>query len=318
MRRNGFLIAAQVALTPVFAVGAGSAESFIGSDGILVGADAVADHSDSVRVEKWLKEADLSSDEQNKILLFAKGFLGTPYAGGTLETFPFERLVVRMDSVDCTTFAEYVLALTVTDYLLHSDADSHLNRCLRAVSASSKNPYQVFKKALQTIRYRDGQLNGYTSRLHYFSDWIADNERKGLVREVTKESPYAIRSVDLNFMSEHASLYPFLAKDTLAVGRMRAIEANWSHFQMPYIPKEKLNEGVDVLKIKDGDILTLVTNINGLDVVHVGLACWMKGELHLLHASSAKKRVLLDPISLYQYTKNKKSQIGIRVIRITL
>ena len=255
---------------------------------------AAACSVDSVKVTTLMKQAQTVAPSQNKILYLAKGFQGTPYQGGTLETFPVEQLVVRTDSVDCTTFVEYVLAMYLTP-----DAS-----------------FAGFKKALEMIRYRHGQLDGYTSRLHYFSDWIYDNERKGIVREVTKESPYAVRKVDLNFMSEHASLYPFLAQDTAAVLRMKQIESRWIGYQMPYIPKEKLDAGPDLLKVSDGDVLTLATRISGLDVVHVGFACWVEGRLHLLHASSVKKKVLLDPLTLYDYSKNIKSHIGIRVIRI--
>ena len=259
---------------------------------------------DSIRITRILTETSSCPLDENKILYLAKGFQGTPYGGGTLEAFPFEQLVVRTDSVDCTTFVEYVLALKFT-------ADQISDRIVREDSL-----YHLFKEVLTSIRYRGGRIDGYTSRLHYFSEWISDNQHKGYVREVTKDSPCEIRTVSLNFMTEHASLYPQLAHDSLAVVQMKALESRWLNYQMPYIPKSRLGEGSNVLHIKDGDILTLVTNIRGLDVVHVGFACWMSGKLHLLHASSAKKRVLLDPVSLYDYTKNKKAHIGIRVVRV--
>ena len=44
-----------------------------------------------------------------------------------------------------------------------------------------------FIKNLETIRYRNGVLDGYPSRLHYFTDWIRNNEQKGLVRDITSE-----------------------------------------------------------------------------------------------------------------------------------
>ena len=259
--------------------------------------------SDSIKITDLLKGVDTLAANQSKILFLAKGFQGTPYQGGTLETFPFERLVVRTDSVDCTTFVEYVLAMYLTD------------QQRKQVNEGEKQLYAQFKKNLQTIRYRGGELHGYTSRLHYFSEWILDNERKGIVQEVTKSSPYAVRKFDLNFMSTHASLYPMLANaDNLSA--MKTIERGWYGYQMAYIPKEKLSAGKEVLDIRDGDILTLATNISGLDVVHVGFACWLDGQLHLLHASSARKRVLLDPHTLYTYSKTNKSHLGIRVIRV--
>lgn len=280
------------------------------------------DSADSIRITTMLEAVQTLPAGKDKLLFLAKGFQGTPYKAGTLETFPFEHLVVHTSEVDCTTFVEYVLALYRTHLIL--DARRHENRSTsldvllhrQLLYTKGLPPYTIFKQLLQYIRYRSGKLQGYTSRLHYFSEWIVDNERKLLIREVTKESPYAVRKVDLNFMSQHASLYPFLANDSTAVSQMKNIESLWMGFQQPYIPKEKLNQGKDILKIKDGDILTLVTNIKGLDVVHVGFACWIQDQLHLLHASSAKKHVLLDPVPLYQYSKNKKTHIGIRAIRV--
>ena len=83
-----------------------------------------------------------------------------------------------------------------------------------------------------------------------------------------------------------------------------------------YIPKEKLNLSPDELKIKDGDILAITTNIKGLDVVHVGFAFWRGEKLHLLHASYIAKKVIEDPQSLYDYSKNKKAHTGVQVVRV--
>ena len=271
--------------------------------------------SDSIRVTNMLRDArNVSNELHKKIIFFAKGFLGTPYAGGTLETFPLEHLVVRTDSVDCTTFVEYVLAMVVTDRIMQSQP-KHPSSFSKQVELQ-QNPYQLFKSSLQSIRYRNGQIDGYTSRLHYFSDWIVDNQNKGYVKEVTRKSPHLMRTTNLNFMSEHASLYPFLANDTTAVRLLKEVEYRFLHYEMPYIAKQELGRGQEILDIQDGDILTFVTNVKGLDVVHVGFALWIQGKLHLLHASSKEKHVLVDPSTIFDYSKNKKSHLGIRVIRI--
>lgn len=269
-------------------------------NGVPSPATGMETDADSLRVCGMLQRASSLPADSTIILAYARGFQGTPYLGGTLETFPFEHLVVRTDSVDCTTFVEYVLAMALTN---------------AAQPKVDRTTYTRFKHHLQLIRYRGGNIAGYTSRLHYFTDWIYDNQKKGIVREVTQSSPHAIRTVDLNFMTTHASLYPYLKADTSLLHQMRRLEQPWTGYHMPYIPKERLNEGRETLQIQDGDILTLVTNTRGLDVVHVGFACWINNQLHLLHASSAKEKVLLDPLTLYQYCKNKKSQLGIRVIR---
>ena len=102
------------------------------------------------------------------MLEIGKFFLGTPYRAGTLETKGAEHLVVNLREHDCFTFVENVVALA---WLVKSREKS----------------FDAFRRVLLKIRYRQGRLQGYSSRLHYFSDWIHDNQKKGIVRDVTAE-----------------------------------------------------------------------------------------------------------------------------------
>ena len=83
-----------------------------------------------------------------------------------------------------------------------------------------------------------------------------------------------------------------------------------------YIGKEHLNLPPEELPIVDGDILALVTTIEGLDVTHLGFAVWRGNTLHLMHASTKLGRVVIDEQSLFDYLKNRKSCPGIRVVRL--
>ena len=254
--------------------------------------------NDSIRVEKWLNEAITLPKDSCRTLYFAKQMLGVPYVAGTLDGNPSEELVVLTDALDCTTFVETVLALCVADKRGESDFES-------------------FKKALTDVRYRDGILNGYTSRLHYFSDWIRNNEQMGFVRECTSETACSQqKELWLDFMTTHVDSYLPMKKDTFLVKEITLLEKEWQGVSVTYIPKEKLNLPSENLKIKNGDILVITTNLKGLDVVHVGFAFWKSGKLHLLHASSNAKKVVEDPLSLYDYSKNKKTHTGVRVVRV--
>lgn len=95
---------------------------------------------------------------------------------------------------------------------------------------------------------------------------------------------------------------------------MIEIEKKWKNVPVSYIPKTSLNVSSEELDIKNGDIIAITTNIKGLDVVHTGFACWVDGKLHLLHASSVMKKVILDSQTLFEYSKNKKAHTGVRVI----
>ena len=253
--------------------------------------------NDSIRVEKWLKEAKALPKDSCRTLHFAKLMMGVPYVAGTLDGNEEERLVVRTNALDCTTFVETVLAFCIAD-------------------KRGERDFKGFKKALTDVRYRDGILNGYTSRLHYFSDWIRNNEQMGFVKECTIESACAKpKELWLDFMTTHVDSYLPMKKDASLVEKMAAYEKNWQGTIVWYIPKDKLNLSPEELKIKDGDILTITTNIKGLDVVHVGFAFWKADKLHLLHASSIVKKVIEDPQSLYDYSKTKKAHTGVRAIQ---
>ena len=268
---------------------------------LLVGFFLCAIHtlqaSDSIRVERWLKEALTLPRDSCRTLHFARHMLGVPYVAGTLDGNGTEKLIVRTDALDCTTFVETVLALCIAD-------------------KRGERDFEGFKKALADVRYRDGFLDGYASRLHYFSDWIRNNEQMGFVRECTSETLCAQpQKLWLDFMTTHVDSYLPMKKNPALVEVMAAQEKNWQGTIVSYIPKEKLNLSSEELKIKNGDILAMVTNIKGLDVVHVGFAFWKDNHLHLLHASSVAKKVIEDPKKLFEYSKNTKAHIGVRAVR---
>ena len=259
-----------------------------------------ANEQDSIKVEKWLKEAVGLPQDSCRTLHFAKKMLGVPYVAGTLDGNEEEQLVVRTDALDCTTFVETVLAFCIAE-------------------KRGERDFEGFKKALTDIRYRDGILDGYTSRLHYFSDWIRNNEKMGFVKECTSETSCSQpKELWLDFMTTHVDSYLPMKKNPELVKTMAAHEKNWQGTIVSYIPKEKLDLSLDELKIKDGDVLALVTNIKGLDIVHVGFAFWKEGKLHLLHASSSAKKVIEDPKTQYESSKNTKAHIGLRAIRFVL
>ena len=256
-----------------------------------------ANEPDSIRVEKWLKEAKALPQDSCRTLHFAKQMLGYPYVAGTLDGNDEEKLVISVGEVDCTTFVETVLAFCIAD-------------------KRGERSFDGFKQALMQIRYRDGILNGYASRLHYFSDWIRNNEKMGFVKECTSETVCSEpKELWLDFMTTHVDSYLPMKKDASLVAELASQEKEWQGTVVSYIPKEKLNLPPTELKIKDGDVLALVTNIKGLDIVHVGFAFWKDNQLHLLHASSSAKKVIEDPKTQYESSKNTKAHIGVRAIR---
>ena len=233
------------------------------------------------------------------ILDVAKSYLEVPYAAGTLEAEGAERLIINEDSVDCTTFVE----LSVAHWIAIQSDDA------------------IFEEQVKRMRYRGGVVDGYLSRLHYFTDWVAENTDRGIWRELTPEDNSHIWNTDtltLSFMSEHPQSYPFLKSNAWAVDSIKAIEQKYANYPIHYINKEYLNLTQAELPIRNGDILALVTTIDGLDVTHLGFAVWRGKTLHLMHASMTHGKVVIDERSLYEYLKTRKKCPGVRVIRLEI
>ena len=255
--------------------------------------------ADSLRIDSLLNASSERSYKTNseRLLFFAKSFIGTPYKGGTLDAGENETLIVRTDSLDCTTYVEAVLALYLSSF--------------------NDNPgYDDFSESLIYIRYRGGVIDGYASRLHYFSDWASDNEKKGILREVTQEGEHDVRICSLNYMTTHSNLYRQLKDNDSLISEISKVEKSWIDYKMPYIPKNVLNSSKDDSPVEDGDIIALTTNISGLDVLHLGFALWIDGRLHLLHASSLHGKVIIDTSTIFDYLKNRNKHTGIRVLRV--
>lgn len=223
----------------------------------------------------------------------AKFFLGVPYVGKTLEYEP-ERLIVNLREMDCMTFVENVLALA-------------------EVSASGTPSWQTYLEKLQQIRYRDGKIEDYTSRLHYTSDWIYENEKKGLIADITKEIGGVPLAMDVSFVSTHPESYMQLQSHPEYIAVMAKKEKEINSRQYYYIPKEEIDKRE--AQIRTGDIVCFVTSIKGLDISHVGIVHKEGDKMTFIHASSGKKRVIINEESLQDYVLGIKKSKGIMVLR---
>ncbi|MDF0714658.1 DUF1460 domain-containing protein [Muricauda sp. 334s03] len=254
--------------------------------------------------DKSLFEVKIADLERTKgtslgdtIALVGQSFLGTPYVEKTLEVGDTETLVINFGGLDCTTFVENVLAFSL-------------------MLQNQQKDFENFTGNLETVRYRNGNLNGYPSRLHYFTEWIRNNEKKGLVKDITSELGGVELEKPINFMGTHRNLYPFLASDE-NYEAMLSVEKEIAKETLCYLPQDQIESKEQL--IKSGDILALATSIKGLDVTHTGIAIHQPdGRLHLLHASSKNGEVEISELPLSDYLKNIKSNIGIIVARPTL
>lgn len=258
--------------------------------------------NDSAKVEKLLQEGAALPEGTNIPLFYARKFLGKPYVGFTLDKDKEEGLVINTEQVDCTTFVENVVALTM---------------CTR----KKQTTFADFCRALVDVRYIGGEV-AYTSRQHYFTIWLDDNIKDGIVSDIALPEPplSAKRTPHVNYMTTHVASYAMLNAHREWLPQIKAMEDKVNAITFTYIPKEQLAKSMRYKEyVHDGDIIGIVTNKAGLDISHVGFAVWHNDGLHLMHASSLDrngKKVTDDPMTLYQYLKGQSTSVGIRVAHV--
>jgi N-acetylmuramoyl-L-alanine amidase-like protein len=228
--------------------------------------------------------------------------VGTRYKHFTLEIDNrIESPSVNFQGVDCWTFFE--IALGFARMLNEPESNWTPERLLHYIELD---------------RYRGGECTGeYLSRLHYLEDWLYDNDRRGLVEDLTRSLggsgvPHSAREMSVGWRH-----YRYLAANRSLLGPLGRMEANVSSRPLYQIPKNRV-AGIEP-KLRSGDVIGIISrDRNGLySTAHVGLALRTKdGVLHFMHASSPGNsgRVIVDA-ELSKYLYRYRSDNGILVAR---
>ena len=224
----------------------------------------------------------------------ARLMLGTPYVAGTLEGAP-EQLTVALCRSDCILLVEACAALVST---------------VKGEDCS----FEAFVGNLRSMRYRNGVVDGYPSRLHYTSEWALQAGRLGILEEVTASLGGIPLKQDFSFMSTHPGSYPALKNDPGAVSAIREAERALARNTYYYIPKSKLSPLQS--RIRHGDIICFTSSVTGLDIAHLGIAVRENGKLKFIHASSVAGKVVVEPSAPAGYLASKKGMSGLRVLRM--
>lgn len=262
----------------------------------LAGGDSIQHIDEELCLRRFAMAEELSLATQpisEVMVAVGRSFIGSPYVAATLETPGEEELVVNLRGLDCVTFVENTLALA---------------RCIKR----NRQNFEAFKEELRCIRYRGGNISGYPSRLHYFSEWIQDNEQMGIVRNVTEEAGGTRYTKTINFMSTHRSSYPQLQNIDF-YDAIKRTERELNRREWSFIRKEVLSRHQH--GIIDGDIIAITTSIEGLDISHTGMAVWVDGVLKYLHAPLTNGKVQITEKSLLEYLASNKNQTGIMIAR---
>ena len=218
--------------------------------------------------------------------------LGRPYVAGMLDAPETETLVVDLTAFDCVLYVENVLAIA------------------RAIALGEES-YDAYARHVEDMRYREGTMDGYCSRLHYFSEWIADNEARGTVQNVTEAVGGEPFDKAITFMTEHRESYPKLAVDS-TYACVVDMEGRLGDLALFYVPQDRIAEAYPMLR--PGDVIATATSIGGLDVTHTGFVHQTDAHTGFMHASLASNEVKISD-DLEDYVQGIRSQVGIVVAR---
>jgi hypothetical protein len=227
---------------------------------------------------------------------------GTPYEPYTLDAYlrsggspAHEPLTLSLTRFDCVTLVESCLAVA------------------RLAGLEGTPTWAGFGREIERMRYRGGQRLGYTSRLHYFSEWIRDGEQRSLVRDLGRELGGVEDTRPLRFMTEHRASYAALA-DPRVFQEIQTIERRLDRCPRRVIPTKRIPEAVS--QIESGDLLGFATGIPGLDVTHSAFAHrGSDGILRVLHAPLSGGVVAVTRTTLPEYVAAIRRSTGILVAR---
>ncbi len=225
---------------------------------------------------------------------------GTPYKGFTLEIDDHvESPSADFRGLDCWTFFEISVGFA---------------RMLHAKPA----PYapEDLLRMIEADRYRHGECTGeYLSRIHFLEELFYDNQKRGLLTNITPRLPGAERMEhrDIREMTVMWRHYRYLRNNPRLLPEMARIQERVSDLPIYHVPKSRV-QGIEPY-LQNGDIIAVTSRDTGGYTSHVGLAYRdPRGVLRFLHASSRYGRVLVDD-RLSAYLADKHDDAGVVVAR---
>lgn len=279
------------------------------TDTTTTAANAAPANTDEARLDAWaatVRREALARDDVplgRSAVRVGELAVGTPYEAYTLEAYlraggspsRTEPLTLSLTKFDCVSLVEACLAVS------------------RVADDPGAPTWERFGREMERMRYRGGVRAGYTSRLHYFSEWITDGAKRGLYRELGAELGGIEDNRPLRFMTEHRASYPALADDGVyrEIGEMeRGLDGHPRHV----IPTARIAEVSD--RIQTGDILAFATAIPGLDVTHAAYAYRDSANvLRVLHAPLSGGAVEVTRTTLPEYVAAIRRSTGILLAR---
>ena len=207
---------------------------------------------------------------------FSRMMKGTPYRLGPMGESYLDSIeskpIVYMDSVDCVTYLEHVLAMAL---------------------APNEN---AIAPLLQKIRYRDGVID-YMHRKHYLlADWVGEG-KFARPMQVNGDTVVQRTMPKLALFNAKKLKYdkPDAPMDIRYLPYDRAVEMVSKPYEGPLMVT-----GIAFVAAKDD-----------LDATHTGFVVFRQGELPVLRHAAFKKQVLELPLVDYLKSRGKAKLPGV-------
>lgn len=198
-----------------------------------------------------IHEASTINDVGKRIDFLSRLFLNLDYSESTLigSINVPEVFALNFEGVDCYTYIDYVEAMRLS------------------------SSFSEFKVNLRKVRYKSGMV-AFENRNHFFTDWREFNA--DFVKDITEEigTQKAIRAQKMINEKEDGT---FFLPGIHPVQR-----------EITYVPSNAIDESV-FNKLETGDYVGIYSEVQGLDVSHVGIIIKDRNDIYLRHASSLKE-----------------------------
>jgi Protein of unknown function (DUF1460) len=178
---------------------------------------------------------------------------------------------------------------------------------------SGQTSFGQFKNYVRQMRYVNGAV-GYSTRLHYFTDWLYENEKRGLLTNISREIGGIPFKKDIHFMSQKRDTFYGNMRDPKTFAAVRARELAISSRPAWYIPKDDI-ASIEA-KLQDGDIIAITNAADGMDIAHTGFVFKHYDRAHMLHADLEAGRVSITMTPLANYLAEHPKHTGVMIARL--
>ncbi|MBI5196067.1 MAG: DUF1460 domain-containing protein [Nitrospirae bacterium] len=224
------------------------------------------------KLDSLLHQSAKIKDTGARIDFLSRHFLNIDYKESTLTGSADipEVLAVNLSGIDCFTYLDYIESMRLS------------------------GSFSEFMENLKNVRYRNGKI-AFENRNHFFTDWREFNSE--FIDDVTAKTGGRKTKIIAKILNKKAD-------GTFFINGIKPVRR-----EIKYIPSGVIDDAV-MDKIKTGDYAGIYSDMQGLDVSHVGIIIKNGNAVNLRHASSEKGKVVEQ--NFREYIRNKPGMIILR------